>query len=82
MTESRNDAKYKYDFTNLNNLIRFIRNLLEHYTEILSDNPQLRTIVGSSQEEILRYFVRRFPWLMITIDILQKGIGDSIKENL
>ncbi len=80
MAESKRGARY--DFTNFTHLIRFIRNLLEHYTEILSDNPQLPAIVGSSQEEIMRYFVRCFPWLMITMYILEAGIGNIIEGNL
>ena len=68
MAESKKGAKY--DFTNFTHLIRFIRNLLEHYTEILRNKPKLQAILGSTQEEIIRYFVRRFPWLMIMIYIL------------
>jgi hypothetical protein len=71
----------RYTYTKFNDLIRFSRNLLEHYNEILKNNPKIVPIVGNTQKDIVRYLVKCFPWLMVVIYIINRGFPGGV-DNL
>ena len=76
MKNSKKGAKY--DFNKFQDLIRFCRNLCEHYQEIISENPDFKPIIGTTMESAIRYCVKCFPWLMIVVQMIVDEYGSYI----
>ena len=76
MINSKKGAKY--DFNKFQDLIRFCRNMCEHYREIISDNPAFVPIIGATMEDVIRYFVKCFPWLMIVVQMIVDDYGSKL----
>ena len=63
----------KYCFYSLRDFTRAIRNKVEHFDEI---PMELRALIGKSPEEMLKYFVAKFPLLVVTLfDFARKEFG-------
>jgi serine/threonine-protein kinase/endoribonuclease IRE1 len=55
----------KYDSTQLSDLLRFIRNKKNHYRELA---PEVKDLLGETNDSFMTYFLGKFPRLMIAVD--------------
>jgi serine/threonine-protein kinase/endoribonuclease IRE1 len=67
----------KYDPMLFTDLLRFIRNKKNHYREL---NPEIKQLLGSTNESFMNYFLEKFPRLMIAVDefVRSKLIADPV----
>lgn len=58
-------------------LLRFIRNKKNHYREL---SPEAKSMLGSTNESFINYFLVKFPRLMIAVDefVRSKLITDPV----
>lgn len=68
MLQSKKSSSY--DLNRFKDLIRFCRNLCEHYQEIAQESPKVKPIIGSTLEDAVRFCIKSFPWLMIVVQII------------
>lgn len=67
----------KYDPTLFTDLLRFIRNKKNHFREL---SPEVKKILGETNQTFVNYFLIKFPKLMIAVDefVRSKLINDPV----
>ncbi len=59
---------YSYNFYDIGDLIRLVRNIGQHHNEGDQRNREMLLIIGNSLKKIIRFFTCHIPWLIIVAD--------------